>query len=239
MPAQLLTCLSERIAVCKALKCVLQFYACARLHFVDLRYELTFLPINLGIKALATAKVLEGVNKHYTDEALFNRWRGYFPGEVSDEKPTFEALHSSNELDLDGHKLKAYDVVQGDSPANSFLHVPDLDLVVASDLVYGDCYQHLGEANTKEKRENWIKAVEQIESLNPKVVVPGHKRPSQIPGAYLTESTKEYIRVFGNELEKADSPEALEKRMKELYPHRWNDYILMVACRASFANKGQ
>ena len=127
MPAQLLTCLSERIAVCKALKCVLQFYACARLHFVDLRYELTFLPINLGIKALATAKVLEGVNKHYTDEALFNRWRGYFPGEVSDEKPTFEALHSSNELDLDGHKLKAYDVVQGDSPANSFLHVPDLE----------------------------------------------------------------------------------------------------------------
>ena len=55
----------------------------------------------------------------------------------------------------------------------------------------------------------------------------------------MKESTKEYIRVFGNELEKADSPEALEKRMKELYPHRWNDYILMVACRASFANKGQ
>ena len=192
-----------------------------------------------GIKALATAKVLEALKPTYSDDIFFKYWQSLFPGqEVSGEKPTFEALPSSNEIDLDGHMLKAYDVVQGDSPANSFMHVPDLELVVAGDLVYGDCYQYLVEANTKEKRINWIKAVEQIESLRPQIVVPGHKRASQINGAYLTKPTKKYLEVFGDEVEKAESAKALEQRMKELYPDRWNDYILQASCESSFANKG-
>ncbi|KAK4504231.1 hypothetical protein PRZ48_005147 [Zasmidium cellare] len=189
-----------------------------------------------GIKAVATSKVLEGIWPMYTPNWA-KLWQGFFPNQVDATKHEWEALPASNELDLDGHVLKAYDVVQGDSSANSFLHVPSLDLVVAGDLVYGDCYQYLAEANTKEKRANWIKAVEQIESLKPKIVVPGHKRRSQIDGAYLTEPTKEYIRVFERELEKASSAEELEKRIIELYPERWNRFILERSCQSSFAAK--
>ena len=133
--------------------------------------------------------------------------------------------------------MKAYDVIQGDSQANSFMHVPDLELIVAGDLVYGDCHQFLFEANTKEKRENWIKAVEYIESFKPQIIVCGHTRKSQIPGAYLAEPTKEYIRVFSEELEKAESAVALEKRMKELYLERWNDTILQFSCEAAFTTR--
>ena len=71
--------------------------------------------------------------------------RDSFPGQVSDEKPAFEALLDSNEIDLDGHKIKAYFIGHGDSSANSFFHVPHLDLVVAGDLIYGDCYQYLAD----------------------------------------------------------------------------------------------
>ena len=190
-----------------------------------------------GITALATAKVLEGVEQTYNGP-LLQFWQKTFSNyEVSGEHPKFEPLPSSNEMELDGHVLKAYDVQQGDTIANSFLHVPDLSLVVPGDLVYGDCHQYFAEANTREMRRNWTKAVEQIESLHPQIVVPGHKRPSQIDGAYLLASTKEYTRIFDAELEKADSAEALEAKMKELYPLRWNDYILEVSCQASFANK--
>ena len=78
------------------------------------------------IKTVSTARVLPGVMATYEDATL-KFWQSLWPRDVSDEKPTFEALPSSNEIDLDGHALKAYDVVQGDSPANSFLHVPELD----------------------------------------------------------------------------------------------------------------
>ncbi|KAK3057489.1 hypothetical protein LTR09_001673 [Extremus antarcticus] len=191
-----------------------------------------------GIKPVATAKVVEGLQPTYFDQALAY-WTSLWPEyTMSSEKVTFEALPSSNEILLDGHILKAHDVVQGDSCANSFLHVPSLSLVVAGDLVYGDCYQYLAEANTAEKRANWIKAVEQIEGLEPQIVVPGHKRRTQVDGAYLTRSTKEYIRVFGEELEKVGSAEGLEGRMKELYPKRWNEWILERSCVANFEKKG-
>jgi glyoxylase-like metal-dependent hydrolase (beta-lactamase superfamily II) len=156
---------------------------------------------------------------------------------MSKERVVFEALPESNELELDGHVLKAYDVVQGDSSANSFLHCPDLKLVVAGDLVYGDCFVHLAEANTKRMRDDWVKAIEQIEELKPQIVVPGHKRRTQIDGAYLTGQTKEYVRVFEEELGRAESAEGLESRMKERYPARWNEYILERACVASFVNR--
>jgi glyoxylase-like metal-dependent hydrolase (beta-lactamase superfamily II) len=190
-----------------------------------------------GIKPIATSKVVQGLQPTYESAAL-DYWCSLWPDNgMSKEKVTFEPLPESNEINLDGHVLKAYDVTQGDSAANSFLHVPDLALVVAGDLVYGDCYQYLAEANTREKRDNWIKAVEEIEALKPQIVVPGHKRRTQIDGAYLTVATKEYIRVFDEELGKAENAEALEERMRELYPHRWNEFILQRSCVASFANK--
>jgi glyoxylase-like metal-dependent hydrolase (beta-lactamase superfamily II) len=190
-----------------------------------------------GIKALATAKVLEEL-KHTYEEANIKLWQGYFVNsEVLAEEPEFEVIGPDG-IELDGHVMKAYDVIQGDSQANSFMHVPDLELVVAGDLVYGDCHQFLVEANTKEKRENWIKAVEHIESFKPQIIVPGHTRKSQLPGAYLAAPTKEYIRVFGKELEKAESAVALEMKMKQLYPERWNDTILQFSCEAAFAANG-
>ena len=69
------------------------------------------------------------------------------------------------------------------------------------------------EADTKEKREKWREAVEHMESGNPKIVVPRHKRRSQVDGAYLTESTKQYIRVFEREFEQAGIAEELKKRI--------------------------
>lgn len=159
----------------------------------------------------------------------------FVDSEVVGKEPTFSVIREEG-LELDGHMMKAYDDVQGDSQANSFLHVPDLELVVAGDLAYG--HQFLVEANTREKRENWIKAVEYLESFKPQIILCGHTRKSQVPAAYLTAPTKEYIRVFGEELEKAESAVTLEAKMKELYPERWNDTILQVSCESSFSARG-
>ena len=165
-----------------------------------------------GIKALATAKVPEEL-KHTYEGANIKLWQGYFVNsEVLRKELEFEVI-GPNGIEIDGHVMRAYDVVQGDSQANNSMHVP-FELVVAGDLVYGDCHQFLVEANTKEKRENWIKAIEHIESYRPQIIVPSYTRKSQLPGAYLTAPTKEYIRMFGKELEKAESAVAQEEEMK-------------------------
>ncbi|KAK5687272.1 hypothetical protein LTS10_001410 [Elasticomyces elasticus] len=189
-----------------------------------------------GIKAVATKQVTEGAAEQYANPAAEKFW----PGQLPTEQVIFEALPESNEFEpFDGVTMKAYDVVHGDCAHNSYLHVPALELVVAGDVVYGDCHQYLVEASTKEKRGQWLAALDGVEALRPQIVVPEHARASQVWGAYLIESTRKYIHAFTEELAKADSVGELVARMQELYSERWNLFLLEVACAASFANKGK
>ncbi len=195
-----------------------------------------------GIQMVSTAKVASGIKDQYED-AYTGLWTVLFPnGQLPEEKPLATALPASNDFTLDGHRLHAIDVPHSDCEHSSVLHVPSLDLVVGGDVIYGDCHQFLAQANTHEKRQQWIDSLTAIEALNPKIVVAGHKRASQVDGAYLLQATKTYIQVFERESEKLKSEGqggeegaiALEKKMKELYPQRWNDWILKRSCLGSF-----
>lgn len=115
-------------------------------------------------------------------------WRGFFPHEG--------LLPDDGVFELEGHKLHAIDVGFTDTDGISVLDVPDMHLVVAGEVVYGDVHQYLIEANTKPKRENWVKAIELVESLNSHTVIPGHKRPGAVDGVNYLTNSKQYILDF-------------------------------------------
>ncbi|KAH6880708.1 beta-lactamase-like protein [Thelonectria olida] len=198
-----------------------------------------------GVTAVATQNVVEGVSHQYSPQLYEGLWKQNFPTtETGTGLPSAKAdivpLPQSNELDLDGLLIKVYDVPHGDCQANSFVHVPELDLVVAGDIVYnGDCHQWLGEASTQKKRDEWVEAVSQIAALKPKVVVPGHTfspalEPNESQAASMLKGTVDYIRGFEEELGKAESEEDLYGRMRARYS-RWNLFILFGGCRAGMA----
>ncbi|KAF5555300.1 metallo-beta-lactamase superfamily [Fusarium napiforme] len=177
-----------------------------------------------GLQAYATKAVAEGIDLQQSPESVFR------------------ALPTSNEFNLDGHLLKLYDVPHGDTHANSFIHVPELDLVVAGDIVYnGDCHQWLGEASSAEKRTQWLAALEEIRALRPKIVVPGHTfTPSSTPDEALAtamlKGTAEYINGFAEELVAATSEQNLFERMRSRYD-RWNLYLLAGSSQAGWHNR--
>ncbi|KKF92361.1 Arsenate reductase glutaredoxin family protein [Ceratocystis platani] len=121
-------------------------------------------------------------------------------------------------------------------------HVPELDLVVAGDIVYnGDCHQWLGEASNPAKREKWLMALEQIAGLRPKIVVPGHTftpslTPDEAIASEMIRSTANYIEGFAEEVKAAESEEDLFNRMRSRYS-RWNLYLLAGSCKSGWANK--
>jgi glyoxylase-like metal-dependent hydrolase (beta-lactamase superfamily II) len=190
-------------------------------------------------KFVASSKVAEGCKAQISPAVLDGLWSKVFPGnQLAPNQVAPTALPSSGKFTIDGHELHAIDVEHADTHANSFLHVESLKLVVGGDIVYGDCYQYLAEANTKEKRHQWIAALDQIAALDPHIVVPGHKRATQVNGSYLIEATKKYIYDFEEELERAKDAVELEEAMTKRYPQRWNEYILMSSCQSSFAMRG-
>ncbi|KAH7357493.1 beta-lactamase-like protein [Pyrenochaeta sp. MPI-SDFR-AT-0127] len=189
-----------------------------------------------GVEFVATQNVTTGIEELYATH-YEHIWPGMFPDQLHPTKPVPKALPASGEFYIDGEKLQGFEVGHTDNEFSSFLYVPSVDLVVSGDIVYGDCHQHFGEANTPAKRKEWLNAIDRIESLKPHIVVAGHKRATQADAPYLIRSTREYIYTFERELAKAESPEALYDRMIELYPQRWNLFILHFACQQSFAER--
>ncbi|KAF4503064.1 metallo-beta-lactamase superfamily [Fusarium agapanthi] len=135
-----------------------------------------------------------------------------------------------------------YDVSHGDTHANSFIRVPELNLVVAGDIFHnGDCHPWLGEASSPEKRSQWLAALGEIRALRPKIVVPGHTfTPSSTPDedlatAMLT-STADYSNGFAEELEAATSERNLFERMRSRYD-RWNLHLLAGRSKDGWNNR--
>jgi glyoxylase-like metal-dependent hydrolase (beta-lactamase superfamily II) len=114
--------------------------------------------------------------------------------------------------------------------------VPDLKLAVCGDVVYGQVHQMLFEANTKAKRQEWIRAIEKIEALKPSYVVPGHRQAEEIDGIWHLASTKKYIEDFENIVQgnPKDVKEVVMKMM-DLYPDRFNPNALSLSAMGVFS----
>ncbi|PYH87318.1 metallo-beta-lactamase superfamily protein [Aspergillus uvarum CBS 121591] len=186
-----------------------------------------------SVVCVATSRVVQGIER--TLATSIPRWTGWFPGGQfqAEEQIIPEALPESGEFSIDGHSLFGVPVKHSDTEASSFLHVPVLRLVVAGDIVYGDCFQFLAEARTAEKRQDWLQALDQIDALKPSIVVPGHKRASQADGPYLIEATRQYILAFEEKVNQLRDADRVEEAMKKRYPQRWNRYLLQVSCASS------
>lgn len=174
-----------------------------------------------GVKAVATPATIELMKQQFEPTFFASFWRGFFPEDgiltPVDDLVIADPLPENNEIDLEGHILHAIDVGFTDTHGTSVLHIPDLHTVIAGDVVYGDVHQYLIEANTKAKRQEWIKAIELVEALKPHVVVPGHKRPGAVDGVHWLESTKRYILDFQGFLDEgvADPKVLFAKMMKK------------------------
>ena len=75
------------------------------------------------------------------------------------------------------------------------LHVPSIGLVVAGDAAYNDVHLYLVESSAQTRQE-WIAALDKIESLKPRAVIASHKRPESEDSPRMIEETRQYIRDF-------------------------------------------
>ncbi len=138
-------------------------------------------------------------------------------------------------IDLEGHQLHIITVGQADTAPSTIVHIPDLDAVIAGDVAYNGIHQWLADTD-HEKRMQWIASVEQVEALDPAVVVASHKRPDapdDDPAAVLG-GTKTYIRDFDRSLPESHSAQELVDKMMALHGDLGNPYTLWTAAQGVF-----
>jgi len=171
-------------------------------------------------RAVATHDVVRVMHQQSSPEFLDRFWKAGFPGQIPDRLVIAEEL-KGDVIDLEGHNLVAVELGHTDTDHTTCLNVPSLGLVVAGDAAYNDVHLYLVESNAKSRQE-WISALDKIESLNPHAVIAAHKRPGNEDNPRIIEETRQYIRDFDRLAEMAATAQDLYEKMLELYPNRVN-----------------
>ena len=171
-------------------------------------------------RVVATPDTVKVMRQNASPEMLDGAWKPGFPGQIPDKLVIAEELEG-NVIDLEGHELVAVELGHTDTDHTTCLHVPSIGLVVAGDAAYNDVHLYLAESNVQ-KRQEWIAALDKIQSLNPRAVVASHKRPDSDDDPRIIEETRQYIRDFDRLAKTTRTAQELYDKMLELYPNRVN-----------------
>jgi glyoxylase-like metal-dependent hydrolase (beta-lactamase superfamily II) len=150
-------------------------------------------------------------------ESLETFWNPRFPGQIASQLAIADEL-TGNVINLEGHDLVSVPLGFTDTASTTCLHVPSIGLIVAGDAAYNGDHLHLSESPDAQKRQEWIAALDKMESLKPRAVIAGHKRVGNDDSPRIIGETRKYIRDFERLAMQTTTARELYDEMLKLYP---------------------
>jgi glyoxylase-like metal-dependent hydrolase (beta-lactamase superfamily II) len=124
-----------------------------------------------GARVVATAGTITQMHAAIAARPLL--WDKVYPG--IPPSPVTAVTVPNHRFSLEGHDLVIVEVGHADTDDNSVLHVPDLGLVVAGDVIYNGAHMYLGESVVVGGFGPWRDAIDTVEALKPRHIVCGHQ----------------------------------------------------------------
>ena len=180
---------------------------------------------------VARPEVIKIMRQQASPESLATFWNPRFPGQISSQLAIAEELNG-NVINLEGHDLVTVPLGFTDTASTTCLHVPSIGLVVAGDAAYNGVHLHLSESPDQQKRQEWIAALDEMESLKPRAVIAGHKRAGNDDSPKIIGETRRYIRDFERLALQTTTALELYDEMLKLYPDWGNPGALWTSVRA-------
>jgi glyoxylase-like metal-dependent hydrolase (beta-lactamase superfamily II) len=170
-------------------------------------------------------------------ERMITSWpgrRNFWYPTYGDDLPSEEAILpealTEPKLTLEGHEIQITGEQIGlDGAGNSFVYIPDLDAVVAGDIIFNS---HLRPpADTAPLYETLAR----ISALNPEIVVAGHQGKDSNSDASVLQFIPKYIDDFRAAQKESANAAELVAKMKALYPGLAREDALEQAANTAFA----
>ena len=184
-----------------------------------------------GSRFVTRPEVIEIMRQQASPESLATFWNPRFPGQISSHLAIAEEL-SGNVINLEGHDLVSVPLGFTDTANTTCLQVPSIGLIVAGDAAYNGVHLHLSESPHQQKRQEWIAALDKMESLKPRAVIAGHKRVGNDDSPRIIGETRKYIRDFERLAMQTKTARELYDEMLKLYPDWINRGALWSSVRA-------
>ncbi len=185
-----------------------------------------------GARVVATEGTIAKMHDSIPVRALL--WDKLYPGRIPPSPVTAVAI-PGNRLTLEGHDLVMVEVGHSDTDDTSVLHIPDLGLVVAGDVIYNGVHMYLGEGVLVGGFGQWRDAIGKVEALKPRHIVAGHQNKELDDSAGRTiAETRQYLddadELLRTEKSAVDFFNAKIKR----YPDHLGRTVLWVSARSLY-----
>ena len=135
-------------------------------HYFGLKLLLDRFP---SAKAVATASTVAAIQTQIKPDAMKAIWEPRFHGQLPPQLIAPEVLEG-DKFYLEGEELKIVRLGHTDTSQSTAVHVPSIDFVISGDCVYNNTHLYLAECDEQACNE-WLRALDKIESLHPKAVV--------------------------------------------------------------------
>src|SRR3977135_2151410 len=184
-----------------------------------------------GARFVARPEVIKVMRQQASPESLDTFWHPRFPDQVSRKLAIAEELEG-NLIRLEGHDLVSVPLGFTDTASTTCLPVPSIGLIVAGDAAYNGVHLHLSESPDQQKRQEWIAALDKMESLKPRAVIAGHKRVGNDDRPRVIGERRKYIRDFERRAMQTTTARELYDEMLNLCPDWINRGALWSSVRA-------
>jgi Zn-dependent hydrolases, including glyoxylases len=126
---------------------------------------------------------------------------------------------NDNVITLDNKIVEVLGLMCGDCVDIAPLWIPSSKTLIASDLVFADCHVWLADMRTPQLLDGWLKTLDELDSLEPEIVVPGHSSSALTLHPSAISFTRQYINDFFKQLNQSSDAEQLIKSMDRIYPN--------------------
>jgi glyoxylase-like metal-dependent hydrolase (beta-lactamase superfamily II) len=156
-------------------------------------------------------------------------WEGFFPGQIAADIPLPEPVDGET-FELEGHPVRFVGVGTSDTEHCSVVHIPDAGTVVTGDVAYNDVHMWLW-GSTPDSRQAWLRALDEVERLQPRTIIAGHRSPSAADddARRLLDASRAYLADFESAAAAAGSAQDIINTMMTRHGERDNPYTLWVA----------
>lgn len=178
-----------------------------------------------------TAKLMAAQN---APESREDFWDRVFPGQVPAGDVDVSVVDERG-FDLEGVSLVPVEVGHTDTEATTMLHVPEIGLLVAGDVVYNGVHLYLTETGGVPGIDEWLAALDAAETLDPATVIAGHKDPRASDDPSQIAATRRYLTDARELIESSRQAEDFYDGMLARHPHRINPGALWGAAITLFA----
>jgi len=184
-----------------------------------------------GARVVATAGTIAQMQSGVATRALL--WDKLYTG--IPPSPVTAVTVPGDRFTLEGHDLVMVDVGHADTDDNSVLHVPDLGLVVAGDVIYNGVHMYLAQSVAVGGFGPWRDAIDKVEALEPRHIVAGHQNKQLDDDAKRTiAETRQYLDDADGLLRTENTALGYFNAKIERYPDYLGRLILWVTARALY-----